>query len=219
MTSMRSACTIILLLGLCVSRASPAHAAGPAGAERKLEAALACYGKLQLDCFGARLREALPLANEQRAPAKLVGRIHLHLGVHHAVLNRRNEAVRSFREALRRDPLLNLDPQQFKPELVTLFREARAKLKGTLAVSADVKGAVVHLDGEPIGGAPLRRTLTIGRHTVRVASPGSTHEEQVLIRVDKTTRVRAKVGAREATRSTTASAPVAPAQRRRRRSR
>jgi hypothetical protein len=58
MTSMRSACTIILLLGLCVSRASPAHAAGPAGAERTLGAARPFYAKLQLECLGARLREA-----------------------------------------------------------------------------------------------------------------------------------------------------------------
>jgi len=214
---MRIAITVLLLgLGL----ATPTRAAGLTDAERKLEAALICYGKLELDCFGARLKEALDLARQQRAKPELVGRIHLYLGVHNAVLNRHDEAARTFREALRRDPLLDLDPQQFKPALVTLFREVKAKLTGTLAVVADVQGAQVSVDGERVGVAPLKKSLPIGRHTLSVTgSRGQAgHSQDLVIRVDQTLRVRVSLSppaakARPATARRPAASPP-PARRR-----
>lgn len=43
---------------------------------------------------------------------------------------------------------------------------------GSLAVSADVKGAEVAIDGKPYGPAPLLSDLPVGNHTVRVVADG-----------------------------------------------
>jgi tetratricopeptide (TPR) repeat protein len=99
----------------------------------------------------------------------LLGRIHLYLGVNYSVLAKIEEARREYAEALKNDRNLRLDPEQFKPEIVTLFLEVKGKPKGRLSVRSTPPGAEVRLDGKLIGTTPLQGVeVEVGEHQVSI---------------------------------------------------
>ena len=60
---------------------------------------------------------------------KQLGRIHLHMGVNHEVLGDAGKAVQSFKTALSHDPVLELDPKQFRTSAVVLFKKAKLAME------------------------------------------------------------------------------------------
>jgi hypothetical protein len=171
------------VLVVCVAGSVSAQERG--SAKEKFDAALKCYAQFRLDCSLGLLLEAKGLAREPG----LLGRIHLYLGVHHAVLGRIERAQAAFRTALAHDPTVELDPEHFKRSLVNLFRRVRRRMQGGLRVHAD-RGAEVLVDGVRTGEVPYLTRLPVGRHrvTVRLAD-GTAHSEEVVIAVDKEARV------------------------------
>jgi hypothetical protein len=93
-------------------------------AEALLNRALDQYAQGQ---FEASVR-SLQRADKLPADKSLHAKIWLYLGVNRAVLNDAAGARQAFTEALRTDSSLELDEERFKPSVVRLFREEKAKL-------------------------------------------------------------------------------------------
>ena len=88
----------------------------------------------------------------------------------------------SFTRALERDPEIRLDPDRVDPDLVKQLETLRGGMKGELTVTADMPAKVL-VNGKPLGSAPARTTLPIGRHTVVVQgidNPKTTTQEVVV---------------------------------------
>jgi hypothetical protein len=98
----------------------------------------------------------------------LRAKILLYKGINLAVMGNERAARQSFREAQLQDPAVELDPDQFKPTIMSLFRAERRLTLGRLDISADITGAGVWLDGAPAGKVPLTRYLRPGRIKVEV---------------------------------------------------
>lgn len=116
--------------------------------------------------------------------------IQLALGVNYAVLGRSAAARRAFEEALRSDPLVDLEPSSVKGEIVEVLRQVRARLRGTLAVeSTTTVGAEVAVDGTKVGEVPCRRQVPVGRHLVEVRYRGGrlALRRAVVVRANETT--------------------------------
>jgi hypothetical protein len=139
--------------------------------------------------------KVLERARRQTEEPPLLARIHLYIGVNHAVLDRTDQARQSFRTALGFDPTLRLNPAFFKQQLVALFDEVAGSLKGELEVTADRPGAKVLLDWRPMGVAPFRGQVAIGAHKVAVRTPDGRFgfKGEVVVHVDKLARVEAEL--------------------------
>jgi hypothetical protein len=142
------------------------------------------------------LRRALPRATDTAVQAK----IHLYLGMNHVVMGQQIRAEEAFKEALRRDPSLTLDPAQTKEAILSLFRQVRETLKGRLDVRADRPGALVKIDGKELGSTPYTGELPVGKHEVYVAVKElgqlfDPFEESVLVHAGRTHTVEAKLKA------------------------
>lgn len=63
--------------------------------------------------------------------------------------------------------------------------------RGTLVVEADEVGALVEIDGKPVGFTPALAKIPVGRHTLEVTHPGSNPQKHTVeIEEDETTRLR-----------------------------
>jgi hypothetical protein len=91
----------------------------------------------------------------------------------------------SFTRALERDPEIRLDPDRVDPDLVKQLETLRGGMKGELSVSADMPAKVL-VNGKPLGSAPARTTLPIGRHTVVVQGIDNpkTSTQEVVVRAN-----------------------------------
>ncbi len=131
------------------------------------------------------------------APAAGTGlraRALLYIGVNQAVMRKEAAARESFRAALTTDPSVELDPDQFKPSIVTMFRNERRLTLGRLDVSTGKPGAEVALGGVKAGVTPLRRHVVPGRIRVQVRRPGEAggewaHDEVVKVEAGQTLRL------------------------------
>ena len=127
--------------------------------------------------------------------AKELGRLHLYIGLDHAFLGRTRPARDAFAAALSYDPLLDLDPQQIKEQVVALFRSVRAGLHGDLRVSADAPAVTVFVDGREQGSAPLLLRLGVGAHRIDARHGGRVvHSAVAVISVGRTAAVQVSVG-------------------------
>jgi hypothetical protein len=71
---------------------------------------------------------------------------------------------------------------------------AQDEAQGILRVSSSVKGAMVHIDYEQAGEAPMTRYLSPGKHTVRVSADGyDPFVRRVTVQVDVTTQIVANL--------------------------
>jgi TolB-like protein len=101
------------------------------------------------------------------------------------------------REEVRRiesDPLRGDADELIEAVRVAAYRLlAPERLRGAIAILADIDGARVELDGAVAGQTPLSRpirNLALGPHRLRVTADGySPFEEEVEVRFQKTTRV------------------------------
>lgn len=92
------------------------------------------------------------------------------------------------------DPLRGESDELIEPIRVAAYRLlAPDKLKGSVAILADIEGASVELDGKPVGKTPLKgpiSNLEIGKHKLRVTAAGfSAFEEEITVRFQKSSRV------------------------------
>jgi hypothetical protein len=140
------------------------------------------------------LGRARSLTDEPR----LLGRIHLHIGVNQAVLERTDQAKVSFETALGFDPTLRMNPEFFKQRLVALFNEVRASLRGELEVTSE-REAFVLVDWKVVGKVPFRGKVPIGLHkvAVRTADDRLGSVDKVLVYPNKLARVTAILTALE----------------------
>lgn len=75
------------------------------------------------------------------------------------------------------NPELELDKKRYPPQFVRTHQKMRDKMlkedKATILVDASGAGAVVHIDGRPTAGAPVKITeVPPGRHVVRALREG-----------------------------------------------
>lgn len=112
------------------------------------------------------------------------GRVRLYMGLCHAVLGDRAAARAAFSRALHADPELVLDARRMKRQIVELFEQVRADVKGRLVVTAGGPGARVFVDGRELGPAPLEQQLPVGRHRLLVLGPAGQqlHHAWIVIR-------------------------------------
>ena len=134
----------------------------------------------------ARFDESIKHLNQAKEATRdpaLLGRIHLYLGINHSILGDSARSDESFREALRHNPELKLDPKRIKASIVERFKTIRASSRGELKVGADAPGAEVLVDGKKVGATPYVAQLPVGVHQVKVVHPrsGASYEERVTI--------------------------------------
>jgi len=146
------------------------------------------------------LDELLPLISggEEHKPHIMV-EIYKYLAFCNSAFDQRDVATRHFKNALKYDPNLELDPVFTSPKIMALFKEARAEFleeyqrkmeeekqktvvvppkkapqPGSLEVTANVVNAVVYLDGRKIGITPMDSSEAVipGKYAVRVSKDG-----------------------------------------------
>lgn len=147
----------------------------------------ALYNEGQFDAAIALLTGA----RQQTTDPGRLAKINLLLGLNHAVLGEMNKTRAAFREALRYDPELKLDPAVVKASLIELFEAEKAQLRGTLEVAA-ARALEVVIDGKPCGKTPLSVELPIGSHQVEVKSESGevVHRRKILLRPGSTERLQ-----------------------------
>lgn len=189
------ALTAVFLLGILCAGPPPLAAPAPEPSAL-LEQGVQSFNLGRFRRSMALLRRALRRATDTAVQAK----IHLYLGMNHVVMRQHIRAEDAFKEALKRDPSLSLDPAQTKEAILTLFRQVREALKGKLEIRADRRGAIVKIDGKELGSAPFSGELSVGSHKVSVVAKElgqlfDPYEESILVHAGRTHTVEAKLKA------------------------
>jgi len=178
--------TVAVLVAVAAPRLAQAQ-----DAERRIEEGVALFNGGEFERSLQVLRRVEPSIGSPR----LLGRLHLYVGLDYAFLGRGRQARAAFATALGHDPGLELDPQQFKEDVVRLFRQVRGGMQGILRVEADTAARVV-VDGREIGAAPVTLRLTIGYHRVELRGEGDRRvATRVLIGNGRESRFRGRLGA------------------------
>jgi hypothetical protein len=185
-----------------MNRVRPHHLAAATGAllllvappARAEEDAEALFRQAVESFRVARFKQSLQQLERVRRltrDAKLLGRVHLHIGINHAVFERAQPARDAFRAALTNDATLEVDPRRYKQPIVELFLSAKRTLRGVLVVAGGEAGATVTLGGVAIGVTPFRGEVAIGKHALAVRSRDGLRglAREVLIAVGGETRV------------------------------
>ena len=115
--------------------------------------------------YQAALR-VLDAASADSSDGATLSKIHLLRGQCFAASQDFSRAEEAFDLALENDPEAALDPARVDPSLVKMLDGLRARLRGDLSVRADRPGAAVFFDGKPLGPAPLKASVAIGRHVL-----------------------------------------------------
>ena len=133
----------------------------------------------------------LDAAASEANDGQLLGQIHLLRGQCLAARQDLPGAEEAFGLALQRDPEVVLDPSRVDPALVSMLDGLRARLRGELVVRADREGAQVLLDGRLLGQAPLKSSVSVGKHALEVRSPNGLFvaTQDVVVRSKQTTEV------------------------------
>jgi hypothetical protein len=166
---MRRACAPALLsLALLFAIGSAREAAAEPEAARLLEQAIESFDNGAFVRSRDLLLRALKLLSQEGKDTRLLGRIHLYLGLNAAVESGPQSAKELFRKALKHDPLLKVDAERFKPDFVQVFEEVRGELIGTLEVTTDRREVLVWIDGARAGPPPIIRDALAGGHLVEL---------------------------------------------------
>jgi hypothetical protein len=152
----------LLLSTLLFASPSPTTSPGRvrAGAARLLQA----QSEFGRGDFAAALR-SLDAARAEGPDDSTLARVELLDGQIRSAQRDSAGTEAAFTRALQNDPEIRLDPDRVDPDLVRQLDVLRETLKGELVVTVDAPARVV-VDGKPLGPAPARTPLPIGRHTV-----------------------------------------------------
>lgn len=148
--------------------------------------------------FQAALKD-LDLAVTEATDEDVLSKVHLLRGQCYGAQRDLVKAEQAFEKALENDPEAKLDPTRVDPSLVTLLEGLRDRMTGDLQVRTD-RPARVALDGKPLGTAPVKATVPIGRHRVEAYSSDGRYSavKQVVVAARKSTEV--ELGLTEARR-------------------
>jgi len=126
----------------------------------------------------------LEAAAAQAKDEAFLAEVHLMRGRCYAAIPDEPRAEAAFTQALEHDPEARLDSAKVRPSIVSLLEKQRRRLRAELKVRCDKPNAVVLLDEEKIGNAPLKRKVPIGKHWVEGRSVDGRFfaREQVLFR-------------------------------------
>jgi hypothetical protein len=185
------------------------------GEPTKASAAAAKLQTAQAEFKGGEFQRALrtlDAAASQPAPDRLLSEIHLLRGQCFAALQDFPAAEVAFGKALEHDPEASLDPAKVDPKVVRMVDNLRLVMKGDLRVRTRPAGASVKLDGKPLGAAPVRASVSIGRHSLEaIAQDGKkTALEEVVIRSLRATEVDLVLKEGGATSKVDPAAPSSP---------
>jgi hypothetical protein len=156
-------------------------------AEYLLQQGIARFALADFEGSLGALHKAAAATREPR----LLAQVELYTGINHAVLGDAALARAAFRRALAHDPRLELARARFKPQVVDLFQDVHASLRGTLEVVADSGGAVIFVNGKRVGTGRHRAHHAIGvlRVEVRSADGALRQERRVVVGPDQTVKV------------------------------
>lgn len=77
---------------------------------------------------------------------------------------------------------------------VALPGQVRAEATGILEVNTNARGAMVFVDDELVGEAPILEIVTVGRHTVRVERAGfAPFEQRITVKADTSVQLKANL--------------------------
>jgi len=169
-------------------------AVAASGEKPKAETAAAKLQAAQAEFKGGDFQRALKTLDAaalQPAPDRMLSQIHLLRGQCFAALQDFPAAEVAFGKALEHDPEASLDPAKVDPKVVRMVDNLRLVMKGDLRVRTRPAGASVKLDGKPLGAAPVRASVPIGRHSLEAITRDGkkTAQEEVVIHSRMATEV------------------------------
>ncbi len=125
----------------------------------------------------------LDQAVQKEDRAKREAQLHLLRAQCLSALQKETAARAALRQALEQDAEVALEPSRVSPHLIDLLASVRKDVLGELRVSTTPPGAEVRIDGQPLGPAPLRMAIPVGRHEVSVRTDaGQATRRTVVIR-------------------------------------
>jgi hypothetical protein len=124
--------------------------------------------------------------------------IELFKGLCYAAMGDVGASSDAFRQALRLDPAVALDPKTTAPDLIERLEGIRSTLRGDLLVSANQAQVEIRIDGHDGGPAPYRVQLAPGLHEVEAvpANGGPSVKRTVQVRANGTAEIVVDLGAR-----------------------
>ena len=150
-----------ILIGTLLLGAAPARAET---VDELLKQGIRLYAMADFDGSIKVLREVY---SKTRSP-KTLGKILLYLGCNYAEKGETANARRAFKGALNHFPSLTVDPRGLKPAIVTLFRQVRRSMKGSISVQSIQQVKVENLVPQDVLNEDVlrkRRRKTIWAYT------------------------------------------------------
>jgi hypothetical protein len=140
--------------------------------------------------FQSALRD-LEVASAEATDDDVLSRVHLLRGQCFGAQRDLVKAEQAFEKALEADPEAKLDPTRVDPSLVTLLEGLRDRMTGELEVRTNRPARVMY-DGKPLGTAPLKASVAIGRRRLEAKSQDGRYSAaaQVVVAARKRTEVQ-----------------------------
>jgi len=112
-------------------------------------------------------------------------RTHLYSGYTYFAMNEPDKTLGQIEEAIKSDPDLKLNEEEFAPEFIKFFEAAKTQFVGTAFIESIPSGAKVWINKREVGYTPLKIQLLAQKYDLRVVKAWfSPYEENIEIRND-----------------------------------
>jgi tetratricopeptide (TPR) repeat protein len=112
-------------------------------------------------------------------------RTHLYSGYTYFAMNEPDKTLGQVEEAIKSDPNLKLNEEEFAPEFIKFFEAAKTQFVGTAFIESIPSGAKVWINKREVGYTPLKIQLLAQKYDLRVVKAWfSPYEENIEIRND-----------------------------------